>query len=404
MFATSSTLHRGLANYKHKEAARTDIEAAARTYPSLPVKFQSFTFDDGTTCDLLSLDGTLPVTYDRRTYNIPVAIFFLSAHPHMPPMVYVRPTSSMEIKKGKNVDVSGRVYLPYLSNWKHPQSNTIQLLHLLSEAFGQNPPVYSKQPACPSPPTGSVGPPSVGFQTYPATQAAAPNGYPPYYPQPGSAWVGSGQMPPIPSSTPPVGMPMMPPHPTPPPSAAGTGLYPQPAYAAVPTEDPVLLSLRSAVAEKLHRQQQKLVQRLTCEIEALEATDRDLNAGREKLDIYRAQMASELTQVKQVTSELEKKTQELRDAYHKLKKEEEDGQMNFDDVVSATAPVYRQLVDAFAEEQAIDDVIYYLGQALHQKVIDLDVFLKTVRAQSRRQFMLRATVLECRKAAGLPPV
>nr|VZI43318.1 unnamed protein product [Spirometra erinaceieuropaei] len=168
----------GLANYKHKEAARTDIEAAARTYPSLPVKFQSFTFDDGTTCDLLSLDGTLPVTYDRRTYNIPVAIFFLSAHPHMPPMVYVRPTSSMEIKKGKNVDikkgknvdVSGRVYLPYLSNWKHPQSNTIQLLHLLSEAFGQNPPVYSKQPACPSPPTGSVGPPSVGFQTYPATQ------------------------------------------------------------------------------------------------------------------------------------------------------------------------------------------------------------------------------------------
>ncbi|VDM04069.1 unnamed protein product, partial [Schistocephalus solidus] len=155
--------------YKHKEAARSDIEAAARAYPSLPVKFQSFTFDDGTTCDLLSLDGTLPVTYSGHTYNIPVAIFFLSAHPHMPPMVYVRPTSSMEIKTGKHVDVSGRVFLPYLSNWKHSQSNTVQLLHLLREAFGQNPPVYAKQPARP-PPTSNVGQPSIGFQTYPATQ------------------------------------------------------------------------------------------------------------------------------------------------------------------------------------------------------------------------------------------
>ncbi|VDM05538.1 unnamed protein product [Schistocephalus solidus] len=113
-------------------------------------------------------------------------------------------------------------------------------------------------------------------------------------------------------------------------------------YEAISTGDPVLLSLRSAVAEKLHRQQQKMVQRLTCEIEALDATDRDLNAGREKLDMYRAQIASELTQVKQITSDLEKKTHELREAYHKLKKEEENGQMNFDDVVSATAPVYRQ--------------------------------------------------------------
>ncbi|VDN09662.1 unnamed protein product [Dibothriocephalus latus] len=161
-----------LQKYKHKESARSDIEAATRAYPSLPVKYQSFTFDDGTTSDLLSLDGTLPVTYDGHTYNIPVAVFFLAAHPHLPPMVYVRPTSSMEIKKGKNVDNSGRVYLPYISSWKHPQSNTVQLLHLLRQVFSQNPPVFAKQPARPPPPTGHAGQPSVGFQAYPPTQGS----------------------------------------------------------------------------------------------------------------------------------------------------------------------------------------------------------------------------------------
>jgi len=34
-------------------------------------------------------------------------------------MVFVKPTSTMQIKPGRHVDANGRVYLPYLHEWKH---------------------------------------------------------------------------------------------------------------------------------------------------------------------------------------------------------------------------------------------------------------------------------------------
>lgn len=60
-----------------------------------------------------------------------------------------------------------------------------------------------------------------------------------------------------------------------------------------------------------------------------------------------------------------------------------------------------RLLNCFAEEAAIEDAIYYMGEGLRQGVIDLDVFLKQVRTLSRKQFMLRATMQACRKKAGL---
>lgn len=35
-----------------------------------------------------------------------------------------------------------------------------------------------------------------------------------------------------------------------------------------------------------------------------------------------------------------------------------------------------RIVNAFAEENATEDAVYYLGEALRKGVIDLDVFLK----------------------------
>jgi len=34
-------------------------------------------------------------------------------------MIYVKPTANMQIKPGRHVDTSGRIYLPYLHEWKH---------------------------------------------------------------------------------------------------------------------------------------------------------------------------------------------------------------------------------------------------------------------------------------------
>jgi len=35
-----------------------------------------------------------------------------------------------------------------------------------------------------------------------------------------------------------------------------------------------------------------------------------------------------------------------------------------------------RLLNAFAEEQATEDAVYYMGEALRKGVVDLDVFLK----------------------------
>jgi ESCRT-I complex subunit TSG101 len=84
-----------------------------------------------------------------------------------------------------------------------------------------------------------------------------------------------------------------------------------------------------------------------------------------------------------------------------LSKLSADEPIDIDEAVTTTAPLYKQLLNAFAEESAIEDVIYYLGEALRRGRIDLDVFLKQVRALSRKQFMLRALMNRCRQKAGL---
>lgn len=63
--------------------------------------------------------------------------------------------------------------------------------------------------------------------------------------------------------------------------------------------------------------------------------------------------------------------------------------------------LFFRLVNAYAEEAAIEDSIYYIGEALRNGVLDLEVFLKHVRQLSRRQFMLRALMQKCRQKAGL---
>lgn len=60
-----------------------------------------------------------------------------------------------------------------------------------------------------------------------------------------------------------------------------------------------------------------------------------------------------------------------------------------------------RLINAYAEEAAIEDSIYYLSEGLRKSVIDLEVFLRQVRELSRKQFMCRALMQKCRQKAGL---
>ena len=53
------------------------------------------------------------------TYNIPVQLWLQELHPYVPPLVFVIPTRTMPIEPSSHVDTSGKVYLPYLHEWKY---------------------------------------------------------------------------------------------------------------------------------------------------------------------------------------------------------------------------------------------------------------------------------------------
>ena len=52
------------------------------------------------------------------TYNIPIVLWLQKTHPQHNPIAYVTPTPDMCINPSRYVDASGRIYLPYISEWK----------------------------------------------------------------------------------------------------------------------------------------------------------------------------------------------------------------------------------------------------------------------------------------------
>lgn len=78
------------------------------------------------------------------------------------------------------------------------------------------------------------------------------------------------------------------------------------------------------------------------------------------------------------------------------------GETSIDDAIDATTPLHRQIFRCYTQDCAIDDTIYFLGQALKKGIINIQTYLKYVRQLSRKQFVYRATLQKCRLKARLP--
>jgi len=166
------------------------------------------------------------------------------------------------------------------------------------------------------------------------------------------------------------------------------------------SEDDIRASVASAEEDRRRSELREKAQQLQAEIEVLKQTSNDLNRGKIQLDNMKVRMEQEitdLTEAKQKLSELDEQLQEFIVRYDK-----EGEEINPDEVYGPTQPLFKQLLDAYAEENAVVDAIYYTGEGLRAGVISLDVFLKSIRELSRRQFMLRALMRACRAKAQLP--
>lgn len=400
--------------YQQVDAARKDVLNAMVHYKDLRPQAEQFTYNDGSRKHLVYLNGTIPVTYRGTTYNIPVAIWLQEPHPQTPPLCFVRPTNTMQVRQGKHVDANGRVYLPYLTEWRPRTHTLVGCIQVMITVFSEEPPVFSRQaaPARPAPapyPGSSVaqppypgyppvqGPPSTNYQPnfntpyppisqttpYPPAQPAAasqPTPYPPY----------QG----FPPNTSPMGMPSTnTPYPTPPVQSANMQRQ-QPAV----DDSMIRASMLSAANDKLKRRLKDTLTQADAEKQLLKQTESELRSGQEKLDSILKRLENEINEADTNIVLLGSKNEELERELERLKKQDK---FDADEAVMATAPVFRQIVNSFAEEQAVEDTIYYLGEALHKSVVDTDTFLKHVRALSRQQFTLRALIQKARKTAGL---
>ncbi|KDR21984.1 Tumor susceptibility gene 101 protein, partial [Zootermopsis nevadensis] len=342
-------------------------------------------------------------------YNIPICIWLMDTHPNNAPICYVKPTPDMQIKVSMYVDNNGKIYLPYLHDWTPVSSDLLGLIQVMIVTFGEQPPVYAKKrsdmaSATPYPtqsympmPGAGVGPMTAMYPPYQTGSAYQPPtsnqySYPPY---PAAVY------PNFPSTS----------YPYPPTSVNAFTGYP-PSYPAPPhtvysgrsgatdTIDTkhIRASLLSAVEDKLRRRLGEQFFQAQAELETLSRTQQELTQGKNKLEDILARLEKEQVELDKNITILKDKEQELDKAIELMSEQQP---IDVDEAVTTTAPLYKQLLNAFAEEAATEDAIYYMGEALRRGVIDLDVFLKQVRSLSRKQFMLRALMHKCRQKAGL---
>ncbi|KAG5897342.1 hypothetical protein JTB14_030228 [Gonioctena quinquepunctata] len=383
-------LRQWLSNYVNPEVAFRDIMGVVGQYCGLHPEQDTYMFNDGSRADLVNLSGTIPVRYKGSLYNIPICIWLIDTHPKNAPICYVKPTADMSIKVSMFVDQNGKVYLPYLHDWVSNVSDLLGLIQVMIVTFGDQPPVFAKareNSNMPYPPNSFMPQPSGSYMppyppaAYPPTSGSF-GGYPPYPPTSNSGF------PPFSSYQ----------TPYPPYSGGNFGTPTQPTGTGTIKDEHIRESLLTAIEEKLLRKMKEQFLQNQAELETLKRTQEELKQGKGKLDTILSRLEKEKNDLDRNITLLQDKEQELDKAIERISNQET---IDVDDAVTTTAPLYKQLLNAFAEEAALEDAIYYMGEALRCGVIDLDVFLRQVRSLSRKQFMLRALMQKCRQKAGL---
>lgn len=107
--------------------------------------FYNLVGNDGSESQLLLLAGTIPIVFQKATYNIPIDIFIPIQYPNRGPIVYVRPTQDMIVTPAhEHVESDGLVKAPALANWSPMASSLLKLIQELQRIFGAKPPLFSR--------------------------------------------------------------------------------------------------------------------------------------------------------------------------------------------------------------------------------------------------------------------
>ncbi|KAL3652164.1 hypothetical protein CASFOL_001845 [Castilleja foliolosa] len=331
------------------------------THPTLQPKTAVFTHNDGRTVNLLQAEGTVPMSFQGVTYNIPVIIWLTESYPRHAPLVFVNPTRDMVIKRPHPfVSPNGVVSIPYIRSWVFPASNLVELVRNLSHFFARDPPLYSqRKPSSPNP-NPNLNPIYGSMNSSVGSTAGARPAIPPrdYSPSPNP----------------------------PPPYGSGGGRI---------MEDPAEVFKKNAIAklvESLNGDLREMRKAREGEMEGffgaqavLRKREEDLRKGLKEMQDEKEALEQQLQMVLMNTDVLEGWLRE---------NEGISGNNDTVDVDEAFEPsdrLSKQMLDCTASDLAVEDAIYSLDRAVQEGVIPFDQYLRNVRLLSREQFFHRAT-------------
>ena len=159
------------------------------------------------------------------------------------------------------------------------------------------------------------------------------------------------------------------------------------------------MSLISAIQDKVRSKYMENVEAKQAEIDSLKRVNVDLKQSQTYLDSLMTEASRETSAITNLTQQLRVKSIELTENLNRIQHRDK---ANIEDAIVTPMPLYRQILQLYAEELAIQDLIYYMGEGLTRKSVSLENFLKQVRLLTRRQFTLRATMQKAREKAALP--
>ncbi|KAI8806909.1 UEV domain-containing protein [Cladochytrium replicatum] len=441
--ANRQWLQRVATSYQDSDRVYKDAEQILTSYNGITVKTDQYTFEDGRQQVLLCLKGTIPIAFRQNTYNIPVEVWLPMQYPREPPMAFVKPTAQMMIRPGKHVDMSGRIYHPFLFYWTtRPEVTLTDFFRVMQDIFSAEPPVFERSQAA------AVANQSTNQNSsYNASSSYQPNanlllsrplqtGSTPLTVPPPPKTSASRLSQPAPPPPPPLAttaanpgfasslygsisgiissaassLPVSLGYGTPP-DQPNPGSSPQlPSSYIPPSRSPVynaneasgaaatvkLQSLRHAVIEKLRNEKRKF--EASRQIDHLLMTNRQLQEGEAQIIEIMRKLKDEEQKTLLNIELLTVKNRELADNVAQIKQQPDS---NIDEAIWGTTIVYNQLFDLVADDHAIDDAIVCLKEALFDQSIDLNAFLKHVRTLAREQYMKRALIKKIRVQARL---
>jgi len=324
----------GVVRYHDQQRVRSDVLGLLRVIPSLVPAAGTLS---NSPQPVMNLTGTIPVTFNTATYNIPVTIWITDQFPYRPPLCIVTPTSGMIIKaKHQHVDSAGMVYLPYITAW-NPNCSLLGLVTEMGKVFSQDPPVRAtpKQPVAQPPPVVSQQPPS--------------------FSQP----IGGGGMPVI--------------------------AHPPNNKQFENPSDVVLRNATMKIQERFHSFNKQIEKDIETSLAKTSVAESKVQQIDQEIKLIEDQKNAFDASIPQISDRIE-------EANQWLEQNDKEGKIDIDAITDPKEPTRLQLLTLVAQEYSIEDTMYQLEKALSKNVITSDVFLKTYRNLAQEQFLKKATI------------